>query len=323
MRVLVTGGTGFVGSHVVDALARAGHDVRALVRPGRSQRWLAELDVERAEGSLSGDGLDEAVRGVDAIVHLAGLTRGTGWQLWEANVRGTERLLLSCRRTGSEGVRFILGSSQAAAGPSRRGEPLTEDDPPSPTTAYGESKLEAERRVRAEGKRLRPVILRFVTVYGPRDRDILPLFRWADRGFGFIAGVNEPRFQLVHARDAAGAVVRALELDGKANATIFVGHPRPCGWRDVLAAMESAFGHSVRAVRIPRPFVLAAGAAATALRVGHLKPGVIDVRRARDLYAYWLCDVRRANDVLGWSAEFDLMRGIKDTVEWYRQKGWL
>lgn len=323
MRVLVTGGTGFVGSHAVDALVGAGHEVRALVRPGRSQRWLEELDVERAEGSLSGDGLDEAVSGVDAIVHLAGLTRGMAWQLWEANVRGTERLLLACRRSRCDGVRFILGSSQAAAGPSARGAPRTEDDPPRPTTAYGVSKLEAERRVRAEAKRLRPMILRFVTVYGPRDRDILPVFRWADKGFGFVAGPNEPRFQLVHARDAAQAVVHALTAEDGAGATVFVGDPRPYGWHDVLAALESALDRSIRPVRVPRPVVLAAGALATALRVGHLKPGVIDVRRARDLYAYWLCEVDRAREVLDWTAQLDLMRGIRDTVEWYREKGWL
>jgi nucleoside-diphosphate-sugar epimerase/membrane-associated phospholipid phosphatase len=314
MRVLVTGGTGFIGSHVVEALVEAGHRVRALVRPERPKRWLSGLDVEPVEGNLWGLGLDDAVCGVDAIVHLAGLTRGMEHQLWEANVRGTERLLLACRRKGMQGVRFILGSSQAAAGPSDAQNPRTEADPPRPTTAYGVSKLEAERRVRAESRRLRPLILRFVTVYGPRDRDILPLFRWADRGVGFVAGKDEPRFQLVHAHDAARAVLRALDADDACGATLFVGHPRPVGWVDVLTSLESAIGHPVRRLPIPRACVLALGGVATALRIGHVKPGIIDVRRARDLYAFWLCDVSRIRETLGWTAEMDLMSGIHDTV---------
>lgn len=323
MRVLVTGGTGFVGSHVVESLVEAGHQVRALVRPERTGHWLAGLDLELVEGNLWGLGLEQAVCGVDAVVHLAGLTRGTEPQLWEANVRGTERLLLACRRKNREGVRFVLGSSQAAAGPSDAQSPRTEDDPPRPRTAYGVTKLEAERRVRAEAEWLCSVILRFVTVYGPRDRDILPLFRWANRGLGFVAGGDEPRFQLVHAQDAAGAVLRALESDAASGATLFVGHARPVGWGDVLAALQAAMRRPVRRLPVPRALVLALGGVTSAFRIGHVRPGVIDARRARDLYAYWLCDVSRIRETLGWSAELDLVRGIEDTVAWYRANEWL
>lgn len=323
MRILLTGGTGFVGSHVAEALVGAGHAVRCVVRAGRDPGWLRDLGIERAEGDLSGAGMEAAVGGVDAVVHMAGLTRGSRRRLWEVNVRGTERLLAACRRAGRPGLRFVFGSSQAAAGPSAPDRPRTEDDPPRPTTAYGASKLEAERIVMGAGDGLVPVVLRFVTVYGPRDRDILPVFRWALRGLGFVAGEDEPRFQLVYARDAAKAVLAALEREVAAGTTLFIGHPRPCNWLDVLAALEAALDRPIRPLRVSRGLVLAGGAVASALRLGHVKPGGLDIRRARDLYAYWLCDMARARRTLDWSAETDLGRGLRETVRWYREAGWL
>lgn len=321
MRVLLTGGTGFVGSHVAEALVAAGDDVRCLVRRPHDPGWLASLDVELAEGSLDGHGLESAVQGVEAVVHVAGRTRGTRRELWEVNFRGTARLLDASQRY-APGARFIFISSQAAAGPARSDRPITEADRPRPVSAYGASKLEAERRVlNAEG--LAPIVLRPVAVYGPRDRETLGFFRLAARGWLPVPGREGPRFHLVHARDLARAVVLALERDAALGATFFIGHPRPCRWSDVRLALEAALGQPIRAVVVPRLLLLGVAGAATLLGVPRRRAGVLDWRRAQDLYLRWLCDVQRAETLLGWRAEIDLERGFGETVEWYRAAGWL
>ncbi|MBI4513801.1 MAG: NAD-dependent epimerase/dehydratase family protein [Gemmatimonadetes bacterium] len=321
MRVLLTGGTGFVGSHVAEALLAAGHRVRCLVRRPHEPGWLGSLAVELADGSLDGRGLEAAAHGVEAVVHVAGRTRGTRRELWEANVRGTARLLdASARR--APGARFVFISSQAAAGPTPAERSVSESDAPRPVSAYGKSKLEAEHAVlNAQG--LTPIVLRPVAVYGPRDRDSLPFFRHAARGRLFVPGHDGPRVHLVHARDVARAVLLALERDAALGATLFIGHPRPCGWADLRLALEAACGHPIRAVSVPRWLALAVAGLATLLGLARRRPGVLDWRRAQDLYGRWLCDVRRAETLLGWRAEVDLENGFKETVAWYRSAGWL
>ncbi len=326
MRILLTGSTGFVGSHVAEALSDAGHTVRCLVRPESSRRWLRGLAEERLEwaiGDLAGSGLDAAVEGTDAVVHLAGSTRGSRREIREVNVRGTERLLAACVRSGRKELPFIFGSSQAAAGPSLGGRPRRESDAPSPRSTYGITKLEAERLVEL-GVGWHPVILRFATIYGPRDRDTLPMFRLAARGWIVVPRSGKgPQFHLIHVRDAASAVVLALARAEAEGASLFVAHPRACTWDDLASALGAAAGDSVRALRVPRFLGLAAGAVATVVGVGRRRPGVLDFRRARYFYESWLCDVSRAQALLDWTAQTDLTRGLAQTLEWYRQAGWL
>jgi nucleoside-diphosphate-sugar epimerase len=323
MQVLVTGAAGFLGGHVVDALLDAGHAVRALVRRDRDRAALERRGAEVVVADLVEDDLDGAVRGVDAVAHLAARSRGTRRALWQANVWGTERLLSACRRAGAPGLRFVFASTQAVAGPSLDGRPRTPDEPAAPWHAYGESKWRAERLVRARDRTWTPVVLRLVAVYGPGDPDTLPLFRFAVRGWALIPAAPGARFHVVYAADAARAFVRAVERPEAAGACVFVGHPRAVSWSDVVSALEVVVGRALRRVEIPRAVAAVVGRLeAPWARLRGRRP-LFEPARIRDLYASWLCDVGGAESVLGWRAETDLVSGFRRSLDAYRAAGWL
>jgi nucleoside-diphosphate-sugar epimerase len=320
--VLVTGGTGFVGSHVVDLLLEAGYHVRCTVRPTSNLRWLEDKPVQLVQAELEGARLAEALADVDAVVHCAGLTRGTPAELFAANQRGTRALLDACLRSGRR-LRFVYCSSQAAAGPGSIGRPREEDDPPAPTSDYGRSKLAGEGEVLKAANQLEVCVLRPVAVYGPRDEDTLPYFRLAARGIVVAPGLRRRQVQLVHARDVARALLLALERPEAIGRIFFLGHPDTLTWSELAAAIGRAVGRRPIVLHLPAPLLRAAAAAAE-LVGGAGRAGQLDRRRARDLLERaWTCRVDRLREDLGWSPEFDAERGLRQTAEWYRQAGWL
>jgi nucleoside-diphosphate-sugar epimerase len=319
-RVLVTGGTGFLGSHVVEELLASGYRVRCLVRDPDRLRWLDGLDVELVPGDLESPELPDAVDGVETIFHFAGLTRGSAGDLQRTNHLGTSAVLAACRRAGVA-PRFIYCSSQAAAGPNTPDRPRDETDPPTPISDYGRSKLAGEREVWSHGEEMPAVVLRPVAVYGPRDRDTLGFFQMARRGVLPVPGGRARRLQVVHARDVARAARLAAEVEAAAGGTYFIAHPEITTWRELARAIGSGLGRKVRPVPVPGPLIRAVGAVGDWLGPA---PGVLDTRRARDLTApAWTCRVDRALNDLGWRPEYGLERGLAETVRWYREHGWL
>src|SRR5581483_8675949 len=180
-RALVTGASGFIGRHLAEHLLREGVRVRVLVRDAR--RWRGPR-TEMAVGDLADRAaLRNAVRGVDRVYHVAGLTKARREaDYFTVNHLGTVHLLQACLEVNPALRRFVLVSSQAAAGPVWAGRPVTEHDPPRPVSAYGWSKLRAEQAALACSPLLPITIVRPPVVYGPRDRDTLLVFRAARFG---------------------------------------------------------------------------------------------------------------------------------------------
>ncbi len=318
---LVTGGTGFVGSHVVDALLEAGYKVRCTVRRTSRLRWLEGKAVELVETDLAGADLSRIVTGVDSVFHFAGLTRGTRRQLYAANYEATRALVAACAAQAKE-PRFVFCSSQAAAGPSELGELLREEDTPRPTSDYGRSKLEAEGVVLQES-RIRAIVLRPGAVYGPRDEDTLPYFQMAARGLIVIPGLRSRYLQMVHAGDVARAARAAAEVPDAAGKIFYVVHPEVLTWSGLSASIAEAVGRRVIRLRVPSLVLRGIGTLATALGGGS-RPGQLDRRRARDLSERaWTCDPGKAERVLGWSPDYNAERGLKETADWYRRQGWV
>jgi nucleoside-diphosphate-sugar epimerase len=313
-RVLVTGATGFVGSHVAHALVKAGYEVRCGVRASSSTRWISGLPVERVGLDMKGRAEDFslAVENVDLVVHAAGITRARRAEDYHAvNAGGTRKLASAALGAGVR--RFVLISSLAARGPDGRDHP---------ESAYGRSKLEAEAHLRALDSQMEPVILRPAAVYGPRDTDLLPLFKMARAGFLALpstANVLQP----VYAEDVARAALAAARK-AAGSGPFPVAEAARYTWEDVVAGLEKALGRNVRAVRLPpTAFPLAGRAAEWAARAFSAVP-IIDERRGRDLAAHtWTCDVSETEAAFGWRAEVPLFEGLERTARWYRQAGWL
>ena len=316
-RVLLTGATGFVGSHIAGAFVEAGYEVLCGVRASSDLRWISDLPIERVSLDLNGgaEGLPRAVENADLVVHAAGITRARRVEDYHSvNAEGTRRLAVAAFEAGVR--RFVLISSLAARGPD---DPTKDDHPES---AYGRSKLEAEAYLRSLGGRMEAVVLRPAAVYGPRDTDLLPLFKMANRGWlPLPSGAN--LLQPVYATDVARAALAAVR-EPLGFGPFPVAENRLYTWKEVIAGLEKALGHTVRTVRLPAAaFTLAGRAAEWAARPFSAVP-VFDERRGRDLAVHtWTCDISATETALGWRAEVALSEGLERSARWYGQAGWL
>jgi nucleoside-diphosphate-sugar epimerase len=278
--------------------------------------------VVRADAALDAAALTPRFEGADVVVHAAGMTRGTdAAALHTVNQEGTRAVVEAVNATGA---RLIFVSSQAASGPGTRSRPAREDDQPRPVTAYGRSKLAAEQVV-GSAARVPWTIVRPASVYGPRDRQFLPLFRFASRGIFPDVAAPDAAFTLVHVADVARGILLAAEapVSSASGRTLFIGHPHAPGSNEVLSALADVFGRPFRPMRVP---VLVLRALATcgdlAWLVGR-QPMLDSVRLAELRSEGFVCAVDRARETIGFSAMIPLESGLEQTARWYHESGWM
>jgi dihydroflavonol-4-reductase len=324
MRVLVTGGTGFLGSHLVESLLEdRGCDVYALVRDPSQPRWLEGIEGVRF---LAGDlgRLPILPASLDCVFHLAGLTKTFRPSAYYTVNRDGTANLLRALESQSERLRFVHLSSLAAVGPSSPGRGVREDDPPRPVSAYGESKLEAEAEVLRYRDRFSVVLLRAAAIYGPRDEDFLEFFRWIKRGIKPMLG-RRKILSLVYVRDAVRAC-RLAAAPGRPSGEIFnIADPRPCGWEEFGHVAASFLGKKPVPIRLPVWSAYLASVASEG--VGRLLGSgnsLFNVSKVQQMKPDgWVADVRKARRELGFETAFSLEQGLGETIAWYIWKGLL
>jgi nucleoside-diphosphate-sugar epimerase len=324
VKTLVTGATGFVGSHLVDRLLAAGGEVTALVRSPEKAAGLAERGVRLVQGDLHDTGaLAEAARGQDVVHHVAALVGAVDEaEFLRANREGTANVVAAVL-DAAPGARFVLTSSLAAAGPAVPGVPRRADVPEAPVTMYGRSKLAAERVVRESG--LDWVIARPPAVYGPRDRDnFIAVFKAARWGLCPVFGDGSQELSMVYAPDLAEALYLAGTTPGIAGRTYFVNHPEIVTSATVVLEIARAAGRSVRLVPIPRgaaEFALGiAGGAASLLK----RKTILRADKAHEFYQpAWTGDTGPFLRDTGWQPAHALRPGLEATYRWYVERGWL
>ncbi|MBI4702439.1 MAG: NAD-dependent epimerase/dehydratase family protein [Deltaproteobacteria bacterium] len=327
MKVIVTGASGFLGSHVAELLCAGGQDVRALVRRSSDTSFLRTLNrVELVYGAVEDrPSVEAAVQGVDAVVHAAALVKARSSEEFVAvNVEGTRNVLDAVPARAPGLRRFVLVSSLAAVGPSPDGRPV---DPAqaAPVTRYGRSKLEAERVVTARAQDVPVVILRPSMIYGPRDKESLAFFQSVSRGVLPLVGAGRNTVSAVYASDAARACLRAIDADVPSGAAFFVDDGQRYVWREMVREIERALGKRA-VVRIGLPLAVFRLVAAGAELYGRLSGKAVMLTRDKlnELAApYWVCDSTPAREFLGWEPEVPWADGVRRSVAWYREQGWL
>lgn len=328
MDALVTGATGFVGSHVAEQLLAAGHGVRALVRDTSDVRHLRGMGVDLVQGALEDEAsLARACRGVDVVYHNAARVGDWGCQedFMEVDVYGTERMIDAAARAGA--TRFVHMSSVSVYGFFRiRNRHVTEalstDPHPWRWDYYGRAKAAAEhvvRRAQAE-RRLETVILRPSIVYGPGDRTVLPrLVSLLQQRKLRIIGSGENRIHLVYVGDVAEAAVRAGTCDRAGGGIYNLDGRRECTQREFFEAVADLCGEPPPARSLP---LEAAYMLALASEVwGHLTR----CETPPDLTRYLVIlargeadfDLSRAKQELGWEPRTPFEQGFKLTRESY------
>ncbi len=318
---LVTGASGFIGSHVVEALLAHGWRVRCLVRRASVLKWIPTDDVTLINGDIrvQDEDLDRAVRNVSVVFHLAGLTSAANDSEYIAsNVEGTRNVVDAMRRSAPDAL-LAFASSLSAAGPARK-RPLNETEEPSPVSAYGRSKLTAERIVASSG--LGYLIIRPPAVYGPRDSDILAAFRMAQRGIEMRVAPPGQRLSLVHVHDLAQGFVCAAELEGRGLYYLTDG---------MIHTVESVSEQIARAVgKQPRVVTVSVGVAEAISQVERFrgvltgsKPLLTPDRIKELTQKDWTCDDTRARLDIDYESKVSLPEGMQMTADWYRAQGWL
>ena len=325
-RVLVTGGTGFVGSHLVERLLRDGYSVTCLVRNLRRLRWLEGLEVRLIQGDCTQpESLPAAVQGVSLVFHCAGLTKALhAREYYTANYLGTRNLLEACAQCNPEIQKFILVSSQAAAGPSLDGRPVREDDTVHPVSDYGRSKLLAEGETIGFKDRFPVVILRPSSVYGPRDADIFEMFRWASRGLTLEMTGGDRYVNLCYVEDLADALLLVTELETVSGSVYFVAESTFYSWSEFRTLLLSTGGVKARTVKLPYMTARLIGLASEIGSLFTRRPSLANRQKIREAaQRYWQCDVEKIKNDLRFRAKYPLLKGLELTWQWYRKNKWL
>ncbi len=323
MRALVTGGHGFIGTHLVRHLLDGGAEVRCLVRsPGRPAA-LEGLEVEIVRGDLRHTaGLADAMQGVGEVYHLAGLTSSlTRSAMFATNLGGTRRLLEAAARAGQVG-RFVHCSSMSVTGPAQPGSTVDEATPCRPLTWYGESKAAAEALALGLAGDVPLTVVRPPGVYGPRDQAFLPLFQAAAQGFALVTGRPTKRYSLIHATDLAAALVAAARAEATRGRVYFATHPEVVTLLDIVEAAEQAVDRQTLRLAVPESLMRLIGRVVDLGSQWTGRSSVLGSQRMREVATGdWACSGQALARDAGWVAEIPLVRGFAQTVAAYREAG--
>jgi len=317
----VTGATGFVGSHLVDALLDGGARPRMLVRDPSRLPERARAHAETVVGNLEDhDALARLVSGCAGVVHLAGLVRGAGAAHFDrANRVGTESLVRALREHAPR-ARLVHLSSLAAAGPSRDPQGRRPEEPPRPVSAYGRSKLAGEAAVQAHGGPL--VILRPPAIFGPRDTDVLRFFRLVARGVVPIPS-GERWVTFAYVADVVRAILAALAGAGDGR-VLNLGEPAPRTLRSLIGTLAEAGGVRARCVSVPPVVVRATGVGGDLLQLFGMRGVAMTSDKARELLArHWSARTSESLAALGLEGFVPFEVGAAHTWSWYRDRGWV
>lgn len=323
-RALVTGATGFVGSHLVERLATGGWQVRALVRETSDTRILEELGIERWTGDLRNESsLRGAVAGVDVVFHLAAATAARDDAGYEAsNVEGTVTLAEAIAAADPPPRRLVYVSSYAACGPASEGGPRRVVDTPAPLTAYGRTKLAGEAVAGGLSSRgVEVVVIRAPVVYGPGDRALVPYFRLIRSGFAPVPNGGRSRLHMIYAPDLARMLEAAADV---APGTYAVAGPGIHRWSDVVSAIAEAMGRRPVRISLPAPLVRLAARITQGVGAATGRAVAFNREKAEEMLASaWVCDLTGSETMLPPEQATPLREGISRTVRWYIRRGWL
>ncbi|MEM2599947.1 MAG: NAD-dependent epimerase/dehydratase family protein [Thermoproteota archaeon] len=331
MKILVTGASGFLGGHLVEEMVSKGYSVIGMVRKSSDTSLLRSLGVELRIGDLTDpESLNRATGNIDIVVHLAAYYTffGKKEMYRRVNVEGTRLLLEAALRNGVK--RFVYCSSTEAIGPVKN-TPAEEDSPPNPSYEYGRSKLEAEKIVRSYGEKgFEYTILRPSGIYGPRNVDDISY--WFITAFArnalptrIIVGDGRNLIQFAHVKDVVQGFLLALEkLETSRNQTYFISEDRAYTYLEVYEILSELCNRPPPRIHVPP---ILAKTFVTPVELLNRLRGRVDftwkTSTVNDLTSNRAYSIRKAMRELGFKPKYNLKTGLRETIEWYRENGYI
>jgi len=322
----VTGGTGFIGSHLVEALLKKGIQVRCLLRKTSDLKWLKGLPIEVNWGDCNDkNSLREAVQGVEQVFHLAGVTKAVHEKTYfEVNAFGTENLIHACLENNPRIQKFIYLSSQAAAGPCRNGNKKKESDQCKPVSPYGQSKQMGEELALAHAQELPLLILRPSAVYGPRERDIYTFFKLLSKRIKPCLPSKDQHISLCYVEDIIQAILLAAQVKGSSGEIFFLSDGQDYRLEEIGDIFAQAMGVNAFCIRVPEWMIIGMASFSEYLSKLSGKPPLLNKGKVEEiLQRNWVCDITKAKTALGFEPHISLAQGAKLTFEWYKKENWL
>lgn len=334
-KVLISGASGFIGGFLVDEALHRGYEVWAAVREGSNRSRLTDERIRFIELTFDNQAiltsqLTEYRKQHDAwdfVIHNAGLTKTLDKkEFFRVNAENTYHFLEALHASNNDPLKFVLMSSLSSfgAGDEKGFEPIGLDDPQRPDTAYGLSKLEAEKYVRRQNY-FPYVILRPTGVYGPGDKDYLMEIKSIQSGFDFTVGLTPQRITFIYAKDLATVAFLALESEKARNKQYFVA--------DGDVYTDASFARIIQDIlqkkrvfkaRIPIGLVYVACLFSEAIGKIIRKSMTLNTDKYKILkQRNWICDIRPLKEDLRFTPAYPLREGLEETIAWYRRHGWL
>jgi nucleoside-diphosphate-sugar epimerase len=327
MKVMVTGASGFLGSHVAERLKARGDTVRCLVRKSSNTKFLEALGVELAYGAVDQpDTLPAAVKDVDAIIHCAGLVKARDNDEFDAvNHRGSAALAAATAEHNPGLARFVHVSTAALMGPSQHGKPHTRETTPNPVTEYGRSKLRGEQAVIALKDKIPVTVLRPPAIYGPRDVEMFAFFQMVSYGVAIKMGGGFDAMSIVFGEDCADACIAAIEKDVPSGSVYFVHDGEPRSFDAMADAIAKALDlETWGRPTVPIPVLRVAARFSEAFGKAANKAMMFTQDKVNELAIKdFELDLTPTRDELGWTAKVSFPDGAKRTAKWYRDNRWL
>ena len=324
-KVLITGASGFIGYHLVEACLHAGLEVSAAVRPSSDVAHFADLNLKYVTPAFGN--ADELRRhiaegGYDYVIHAAGITRAkTQDDYNKVNAEYTRNLAQAVKDTQVK--KFIFLSSLAAIGPTVYDDPnpITEERTPQPVTSYGRSKLLAEQYLNEI--EIPKIIFRPTAVYGPREKDIFIVFKTLASRIEPYIGRGAQTLSFIHGQDIADVVVKAMYSD-IADATYNLSDGKKYDKYELANIIKKELGRSAFRLHVPMGIARLIAASLEQLYKNSDKAPTLNKEKLAELAAEnWNCSIERVQKDLGFTPRFDLYSGVANTVQWYKNNNWL
>lgn len=308
--IAVTGGTGFVGTFLCNALREKGYRIRIITRKmPKKQRENTEYAVADYQDEKS---LENAFTGADKVIHLAaGLFCISKKEFFRANSKATENVATAAKKAGIR--KIIYQSSLAAGGPAYDGKPKNETMPDKPSSYYGASKLEGEKFIKECG--IPYVILRAPIVYGGKDAGVSTISDWVRRGLMVNAGSADGKFSFIYVKDLVRVHIDALEKDIFNGGTFYVCEKQDYPWKEFINKMADGMGRRPPfMLNMPMPVVYAAGMVCELVSILTGATPMLNRDKAREAAGPdWTADASLWEKTAGWNDWTPLERGVRLT----------